>query len=139
MAETIRNIAFTSMANLLADREYDDSKKTIYVELISQDVLEHLKMASEAYSYYVTSILMNRNAHAWVHQRSFFHIDDDIHVRAEYSDDDWNAYTFVFSFLKENRVQGIDNFSDHIEETQDIVYRGMEKYLLGKEDRKSVV
>ena len=45
MSETIRNIAYNSMASLLQDREYDDNKKSKYVELISEDVLEQLKKA----------------------------------------------------------------------------------------------
>ena len=133
MSETIRNIAYNSMASLLQDREYDDNKKSKYVELISEDVLEQLKKASSAYSYYVTTVLMNRNAHAWVHQRSYFHIDDDFHIRSEFNNEEWNAYTYVFSFLKENRIACADRFQNHIGEVQNSVFRGMEKYLLGKD------
>ena len=82
MSETLRNIAYTSMASLLQDRVYDDNKKARYVELISEDILERLKQASSAYSYYVTTVLMNRNAHAWIHQRSYYHVEDDFHLRA---------------------------------------------------------
>ena len=133
MSETIRNIAYNSIASLLIDRAYDDNMKSKYVELISEDILDQLKKSSSAYSYYVTTVLMNRNAHAWVHQRSFFHVDDDFHVRAEFNNEEWNAYSYVFAFLKENRVSCYDRFQNHVNEVQDSIYRSMEKYLLGKE------
>ena len=133
MSETIRNIAYNCMATMLIGRLYDESMKNKYVELISEDVLDQLKKSSSAYSYYVTTVLMKRDANAWVHQRSYFHVDDDFHVRAEFTNDEWNAYTFVFAFFKENRMNCTDKFQLHVNEIQDCIYRGMEKYLIGKE------
>ena len=139
MSNTIKGVCYNSMEKILTGRPYDDALKTRYVEMIAEDILDHLKMYSTAYSYYVTTVLMNRKAHAWIHQRSYYHADDDFHIRSEFNNDQWNGYSFVFAFSKENRFSCVDIFQNHMDNVQDLIYKYMEKYLYGKEIYDSTV